>query len=225
VRRERLGEGTGNLARTQAMTQDQTAAALRIGREAARRAQGAGARLLIAGEMGIANSTSAAALGAALLGLPAASLVGPGTGLDSAGVAHKTRCVESALALHQGPDRSPLELLQRLGGFELAALAGAYLGAAQCGLPTLVDGFIATAAALAACRLNPGTADWLIFAHRSAEPGHALLLAALEAEPLLELGMRLGEGSGAALAVPVLRLACALHAGMATFDEAGIAGR
>ena len=120
---------------------------------------------------------------------------------------------------------TPLEALRRLGGFEIAAMTGAYVACAQAGLPALVDGFIAGVAALTAVRLCPGAGDWLLYAHRSAEPGHALVLAALGAEPLLDLGMRLGEGSGAAVAVPLLRLACALHGGMATFAEAqGSAG-
>ena len=110
------------------------------------------------------------------------------------------------------------------GGFEIAALAGAYIACAQQGLPVLVDGFITTAAALAACRMNAGARDWLLFAHASAEPGHARLLAALDAQPLLRLEMRLGEGSGAATALPLLRLACELHGGMATFAEAGVSG-
>jgi nicotinate-nucleotide--dimethylbenzimidazole phosphoribosyltransferase len=115
-----------------------------------------------------------------------------------------------------------LAALCALGGFEIAALAGAYIACAQAGLPALVDGFITTAAALVACHLNPGARDWLLFSHRSAEPGHARLLDALDARPLLELDMRLGEGSGAAVALPLLRLACALHGGMATFAEAGV---
>jgi len=115
-----------------------------------------------------------------------------------------------------------LDALRRVSGFEIAALAGAYIACARAGLPVLVDGFITTAAALAACRLNPGARDWLLFAHRSAEPGHARLLDALGARPLLQLDMRLGEGSGAVAALPLLRLACAVHGGMATFAEAGV---
>jgi nicotinate-nucleotide--dimethylbenzimidazole phosphoribosyltransferase len=113
-------------------------------------------------------------------------------------------------------------VLRRLGGFEIAALTGAFTGCAQRGIPVLVDGYIASAAALVAVRINPGVADWLLFAHHSAEPGHTLLMQALKAEPLLNLGMRLGEGSGAAVAVPLIRMACALHNGMATFAEAGV---
>ncbi len=181
-------------------------------------------RLVIGGEMGIGNTTTAAALGCALLGLPAADLVGPGTGLDEAGVRRKAQVVDRALLLHAGEEMDPLVILERLGGFEIAALAGLYLGAAQQGIAVLVDGYIATAAALCGCRINPGLRDWLLFSHSSAEPGHRRLLAALDAQPLLDLGMRLGEGSGAAMALPLVRLACDLHNGMATFAEAGVAG-
>jgi nicotinate-nucleotide--dimethylbenzimidazole phosphoribosyltransferase len=191
------------------------------------RALAAGADLFIGGEMGIGNTTAAAAVSCALLGLSGAQMAGPGTGLDAAGVSHKATVIERALALHGflpslSSAPSALDVLRCVGGFEIAALAGAYIACAQAALPVLVDGFITSAAALAACRLNPGTRDWLIFAHASAEPGHARLLAALDARPLLQLDMRLGEGSGAASAVPLLRLACALHAGMATFAEAGV---
>jgi nicotinate-nucleotide--dimethylbenzimidazole phosphoribosyltransferase len=174
--------------------------------------------------MGIANTTSAAALACALLERDAAALTGPGTGLDEEGVAHKAAVIARALELHRPHLADPLEGLRRLGGFEIAAMTGAYAACAQAGLPALVDGFIAGVAALAAVRLCPGAGDWLLYAHRSAEPGHTLVLAALGAEPLLALGMRLGEGSGAAVAVPLLRLACALHCGMATFAEAGVSG-
>jgi nicotinate-nucleotide--dimethylbenzimidazole phosphoribosyltransferase len=222
VRSVRLGPGTANLVQGPAMTETQVAAALGEGRAAVLRAQAAGVALFIAGEMGIANTTAAAALACALLDRPAADLAGPGTGLDEGGVAHKTAVIARALAPHRPYLADPLEALRRLGGFEIAAITGAYVACAQAGVPVLVDGFIAGVAALTAVRLQPGAADWLLYGHRSAEPGHALVLAALGAEPLLDLGLRLGEGSGAAVAVPVLRLACALHAGMATFTEAGV---
>lgn len=220
----RAGRGTANLARAPAMSPGQLERALDAGRQAVARAQAAGADLFIGGEMGIGNSTVAAALACGLLGRAGRDLAGPGTGLDVAGVARKASVIDRALALHglPGTAMQPEEVLRRLGGFEIAALVGAYIACAQAGLAVLVDGFIATGAALAACRLLPGTRDWLLFSHASAEPGHGALLAALEARPLLDLGLRLGEGSGAAVAVPLLRLACALHAGMATFAEAGI---
>lgn len=265
---DKPARGTGNLAREAAMTPGQLDHALAAGRRAAERALTSGADLFIGGEMGIGNSTVAAALGCALLGLAGAELAGPGTGLDPAGVGHKVVVIDQALDLHglrsdaatspfekggrggiqvdtgretpgKIPPGPPLQkggmtiameqgaefarrALQRVGGFELAGLAGAYIACAQAGLPALVDGFIATAAALAACRLNPSARDWLLFAHRSAEPGHVRLLDALAARPLLDMDMRLGEGSGAAAAFPLLRLACTLHDGMATFAEAGV---
>jgi len=224
VRCEGLGPGTANLAQGPAMTRGQVAGALGIGRAAAARAAGQGVRLLIGGEMGIGNTTAAAALACALLGLPDTDLVGPGTGLDGAGVRHKAQVVARALALHARGQSDPLVLLERLGGFEIAALVGCYLACGQGRIVVLVDGFIATAAALCACRINPGLRDWLLFSHGSAEPGHRGLLAALDAEPLLDLGMRLGEGTGAAVALPLVRLACELHNTMATFAEAGVAG-
>jgi nicotinate-nucleotide--dimethylbenzimidazole phosphoribosyltransferase len=224
VRCEGVGPGTANLAQGPAMTHEQVTAALAIGRGAAEHAAAQGVRLLIAGEMGIGNTTPAAALACALLGLPAQTLVGPGTGLDQAGVRHKAEVVARALALHAAPDTDPLALLERLGGFEIAAMAGSYLACGQRRIPVLVDGFISTAAALCACRINPGLRDWLLFSHGSAEPGHRALLAALDARPLIDLGMRLGEASGAAVALPLVRLACELHRGMATFAEAGVAG-
>lgn len=133
----------------------------------------------------------------------------------------KAQCIQSALALH-GSDHPPLEVLRLMGGFEIAALVGAYLHCAQQGIPALVDGFIASAAALVAHRHQASVGDWLHYAHASAEPGHAAIMQALNARPLLDLGLRLGEGSGAGIAVPLLQLACKLHAGMATFAEAAV---
>ncbi|MFC0711096.1 nicotinate-nucleotide--dimethylbenzimidazole phosphoribosyltransferase [Azorhizophilus paspali] len=223
VRRQHLGPGTANFLRGPAMSVRQGLDALAAGRDSVRRAQAAGAHLYIGGEMGIANTSSASALASALLEQPAAALIGPGTGLDAAGLARKVAVVERALALHGAHAGEPLEILRRLGGFEIAALAGAYLACAQEGLPALVDGFICSVAALLAVRLNPACRDWLLFAHRGAEPGHRGVLEALAAEPLLDLGLRLGEGSGAALAVPLLQSACRLHGEMATFAEAAVA--
>lgn len=222
VRRERIAASTANLAREPAMTPAQLAAALAAGRAAVYRALAADAELFIGGEMGIANTTSATALASALLGLAPASLVGPGTGLDAHGVTHKLRVIERALALHAVHCTSPIETLRRLGGFEIAALVGALIVCAQRRLPVLVDGFIVGAAALVATRIAPGIGDWLLYSHCSAEPGHRSVLQALGARALLDLGLRLGEGSGAAVALPLLRIACELHASMATFEQAGV---
>ncbi|MFZ2303139.1 MAG: nicotinate-nucleotide--dimethylbenzimidazole phosphoribosyltransferase [Gallionella sp.] len=228
VRDEHIAAGTANFAQNPAMTGEQLAAALESGRAAVLRAKQDGAQLFIGGEMGIANTTSASAVACALLQESPQLLAGPGTGLDSKGVAHKAAVIQCALDLHGLPHPSTnagegaLNVLRHVGGFEIAALAGAYLAAAQNGLPVLVDGFISSVATLAAVRVQPGVHDWLLFAHVSAEPGHQRVLDALGAQPLLQLGMRLGEGSGAAMALPLLQLACALHNNMATFAEAGV---
>jgi len=221
----RLGPGTANLAREAAMSDEQLRRALAAGRDSAERAAQGSAELFIGGEMGIGNTTSASALAAVLLPRSPLTLVGPGTGLDLVGVRHKVQVIQDAVRLHAEYCVAPLEALRRLGGFEIAALAGAYIRCAQLGIAVLVDGFICSAAALCAVRLNPAARPWLIFAHRSAEPGHLAVLEALGAVPLLDLGLRLGEGSGAALAVPLLQQACALHNDMATFAEAEISDR
>ena len=222
VRSERLGAGSGNIAREPAMTEAQLRTALDLGRAAVERALANGARLLICGEMGIGNTTPATALACALLDLEPSALTGPGTGLDAGGVSRKAEVVARALALHVTPERTPLELLRRLGGFDLAASVGAFITAAQRGLPILVDGFIISSAALAAVRLNPGVRDWMLFSHSSAEPGHRHMMAALNADPYLDLGLRRGEATGGETLVPLLRLACAVHQRMATFAEAGV---
>lgn len=219
---ERAGRGTANLAATAAMTRVQLAAALDAGRAAVGRATTAGTQLFIGGDLGIGNTTAAAALACGLLAAPVEALVGPGTGLDQAAIARKAGVISRALQLHGKYLDDPLEALRRLGGFEIAALAGACTTCAQNGVPTLIDGFIASVAALVSARTCPGAGEWFLYAHRSAEPGHAKVLEALRAKPLLDLGMRLGEGTGALAALPLIRLACALHASMATFDEAGV---
>lgn len=221
----KAGEGTANFRHQPAMSEAQLAAALQTGRDAVARALRDDAQLFIGGEMGIANTSAATAVACALLGKSAPEIAGPGTGLDAAGVAHKAGVIDAALALHQPALTSPLEILRHVGGFEIAALCGAYIACAQSGLPVLVDGFIASSAALLALRLRPDAANWLFFGHASAEPGYAQLMQALDARPLLSLDMRLGEGSGAAVALPLLRLAVALHGQMATFAEAGVSAK
>jgi nicotinate-nucleotide--dimethylbenzimidazole phosphoribosyltransferase len=181
--------------------------------------------LLAVGEMGIGNTTAAAAIGAALYGGPAAWWTGPGTGLDRHGVAHKAAVVGRALTRHAEAFRDPLEVLRRLGGREIAAMAGAILAARLLRVPVLLDGFVSGAAAAILHALAPGALAHARAAHVSAEPGHARLLERLSLQPLLELDMRLGEASGAALAILLCRAALACHTGMATFTEAGIATR
>ncbi len=219
----RVANGTANFAQEAAMGEAQLADALQAGREAVARAVTAKAQLFIGGEMGIANTSSATAMACALLQRPASELVGPGTGLKADGMNHKAQVIEQALSLHKASMLAPLDVLRCVGGFEIAALSGAYIAAAQQGLPVLVDGFISSSAALMALQINPAIAPWLMLSHASAEPGHAAMVEAIGEQPLLDLAMRLGEGSGAATTVPLLRLACELHANMATFAEAGVA--
>jgi nicotinate-nucleotide--dimethylbenzimidazole phosphoribosyltransferase len=218
----RLAASTEDFTRQPAMTDEQRDAALQAGADAVSRALDSSTDLFIGGDMGIGNTTAATALGCALLQREPEALVGPGTGLGVGGLKHKVEMIAEGLSLHRQALTEPMQLLSCLGGFEIAALTGSYIAAAQAGLPVLVDGFIATAAALVAVAINPGCRPWLLFAHASAEPGHRLMVEALEAVPLLSLGMRLGEGSGAAVTVPLLRLACELHNGMATFEQASV---
>jgi nicotinate-nucleotide--dimethylbenzimidazole phosphoribosyltransferase len=225
VRHLHIGAGTQNFVQSPAMTAAQLLQALDAGQASVQRAREAGSQLFIGGEMGIGNTTAATAMACLLLECPGLDLVGPGTGLDRAGVVHKAEVIEIALELHRPAISEPIDILQRLGGFEIAALSGAYLACAQQGITALVDGYICSVAALLAVQLNPACREWLLFAHTGAEPGHQRVLKALQAEPLLDLGLRLGEGSGAALAVPLLQLACSLHNDMATFAEAEVAER
>lgn len=217
-----LGPGTANFTRGAAMTGEQLYRALNAGRQAVERAATAHAQLYIGGDMGIGNTTAASALASGLLDISSRESAGPGTGLDATGVSHKAEVIRRSIAQHRGALGDPLETLRCLGGFEIAALTGSYLACAQTGLPALVDGFISGVAALTATRLCEGACEWFLFAHRSGEPGHGYILDALGVQPLLDLGMRLGEASGAAIAVPLLRLACALQSDMATFAEAGV---
>lgn len=180
--------------------------------------------LLVVGEMGIANTTAAAALCAALLGGGAERWVGPGTGVDAAGLERKRSVIDAALARHRDSLADPLAIAAALGGRETAAILGAVLAARLRRVPTLLDGFVASSAVLALMRLNPSTLAHCQAGHVSAEVGHRQLLAAMGLKPLLDLDMRLGEGSGAAVAINILRAAVACHAGMATFAGAGVAG-
>ncbi|HWJ73729.1 MAG TPA: nicotinate-nucleotide--dimethylbenzimidazole phosphoribosyltransferase [Kaistia sp.] len=184
-----------------------------------------GVDLLILGEMGIGNTTVAAAVCAGLFGGTGADWVGPGTGLDAAGVARKAEAVDAALAVHAGHLTDPLEVLRRLGGRELAAIAGAVLAARMSRIPVILDGYVATAAAAVLYRLDPTSLDHCQFGHLSAEPAHRWLLDAMGKTPLLDLGMRLGEGTGAALAAGIVRAAALVHEGMATFTQAHVSGK
>lgn len=217
-----IAAGTFNFLQQAAMTETQCSQALAIGKEAVENALAQGCDLFIAGEMGIANTTPATAIASVLLAADPAQITGRGTGIDDATLTHKIQVIRLGIQHHQTELNSPLSTLQHLGGFEIAAIAGAYIAAAQAGLPILVDGFISSTAALVAVKHNPSVRDWMFFAHASAEPGHATMMQALAAKPLLDLAMRLGEGSGAGVAISLLRLACDLHNQMATFADAGV---
>lgn len=217
--------GTADFSQQAAMTTEQALQAIAIGKVQVERLHKQGCDLFFAGEMGIGNTSAASCLSAALLGLEVADLVGPGTGVVGAALAHKTQVLEQSLQRALPLISNPLEALEQLGGLEIAAMAGAYLRAAQLGIPSLVDGFIATSAAFLATKLNPEVAEWLLWGHQSAEPGHQQVLAALGAKPLLHLEMRLGEGSGAVVAYALVQQALAVHNKMATFAEAEIAGK
>jgi nicotinate-nucleotide--dimethylbenzimidazole phosphoribosyltransferase len=182
-----------------------------------------GLHLLVVGEMGIGNSTAAAALCARSYGGMPAQWVGPGTGVDPDGIARKVAVVERALACHAGAPDAPFEILRRLGGREIAAIAGAVLEARRQRIPVVLDGFITCAALAPLAAAVPAITDHCLAGHCSAEPGHIRLLKHMDLDPLLSLDMRLGEGSGAAVAVSVIRAALAAHNGMATFAEAGVA--
>ena len=216
----RIAPGTRNCRLEPAMTGAQRDDALRAGRELA---EDCPADVLCFGEMGIGNTSAATLIAHKILDLPLAGLIGRGTGLDDAGLARKS-AVLGAAAERAGPALSPEAALAEYGGFEIAMMAGAMLGGADSGRPVLVDGFISTAAALVALRMEPAVERNLIFAHRSAEPGHSEMLEALYARPILDLDMRLGEGTGALLAWPIVRAASAMLTDMASFESAGVSG-
>jgi len=217
-----IAKGTTNFLQQAAMSAEQCAEALAIGKHMVDLAIAQGADIFIAGEMGIANTTSATAITCALLDLSAQKVAGKGTGINDEQLAHKIQIVEQALIRHIKDLTSPLAILQHLGGFEIAAITGAYLACAKQGLPMIVDGFISSTAALVAIKHHPEVQNWMIFAHTSAEQGHVHIIHALNAHPLLDLGLRLGEGSGAATALSIIKLACDLHNNMATFNQAGV---
>jgi nicotinate-nucleotide--dimethylbenzimidazole phosphoribosyltransferase len=225
VRYRRVAPGTRNFLESPAMTNAQTRQALEVGIETAQEAAAGGATLLGIGEMGIANSTPAAAILAAVTGIEPARIAGRGTGIDDYALAHKIRVIETALRLHRAHLGDGLSMLAAIGGLEIAAMAGACFGAAAARVPVVVDGFIATAAAAAAERIHPGIREHLIFSHRSAEGGHALALQAMDVRAMLDLDLRLGEGSGAAIAMSVIQAALALFHEMATFESAGVSGK
>jgi nicotinate-nucleotide--dimethylbenzimidazole phosphoribosyltransferase len=216
-----LSQPTRDITLDAAMEEADCAATMAYGMEAIAE----GTDLLCIGEMGIGNTTIAAAISHGLYGGAAKDWVGPGTGVDADGLRRKISAVERAVALHRDHLDDPLELLRRLGGREQAAMAGAILAARHNRVPVLLDGYVATAAAAVLHKANPAALDHCLAGHCSAEPAHRALLKQIGKEPLLDLNMRLGEGSGAALAAGIVKAAAALHAGMATFESAGVSDK
>jgi nicotinate-nucleotide--dimethylbenzimidazole phosphoribosyltransferase len=221
----KLGDGTNNFTQGPAMDETTCERALLFGAQLADQARADGIRTLLTGDMGIANTTPSTALYCAHLGLKPQDITGPGTGLGSEGVARKIDAIQRALAVNTDAvsSRDPLRVLAALGGFELAVLAGLILGGAANRQMILVDGFISTAAYVSAWKFCPHVADYAVLSHSSAEPGYAAAVRGLGGDPLLDLGFRLGEGTGAAVALFLLRSAADIFNTMATFDEAGVA--
>jgi nicotinate-nucleotide--dimethylbenzimidazole phosphoribosyltransferase len=217
----KMGPGTANFAQQPAMSAAECATAIEHGRQLALALEG---NVVGFGEMGIGNTTAAAALMHKLTGAPVAECVGAGTGLSRDGIAHKQKVIEAAVALHAGVTE-PLDILATFGGYEIAMIAGAMLGAAERRSVLLIDGFIVTSALLVAARLQPAILDYCVFSHCSDEHGHRRMLAHLEAKPLLNLGLRLGEGTGCALALPLLGAAVAFLREMATFESAQVSNK
>jgi len=218
----RVASGSFNFLKQPAMTTEMVNKAMAAGCIAVERALESDSDLFIAGEMGIGNTTSATAMIAQICGGSVEKIVGMGTGIDSSQQVYKAQVINQALIKHQAVMTEPLEVLRCVGGLEIAALVGAYLACAEKGLTMVIDGMIACAAALVVCELEPKAKDWMIFGHQSVEPAQKLVFERLEVKPLLNLSLRLGEGSGAAMAIPVIRMACLLHEKMATFNEAGV---
>lgn len=217
--------GTRNMAVESAMTREEAAAAVLVGIETVRRLAADGVKVIAVGEMGIGNSTAAAALAAAYTGVPVSRVIGPGTGLDEAGMTRKAEVLDRAITLHRPTHSDALGMLAAVGGLEIAAMAGVFLGCAVGHVCGVSDGFISAAAALVAANLCPDSLESVFGSHLSEEPGHSVALVPLDLDPFLHLHMRLGEGTGAALAIPVMGAACAVLNGMATFAEAGVTER
>jgi nicotinate-nucleotide--dimethylbenzimidazole phosphoribosyltransferase len=223
---KKIGKGTANIARGPAMSREDARRSLEVGIEVFE-AEYAREPFFIAatGDMGIANTTPSAAIAAAFMGVEPRAVVGRGTGLDDSGVERKVKAVERALEVNRPDPADALDVLAKVGGFEIGAIAGVCLAAAARRMPVIVDGFISTAGALVAASLAPFAADYMLASHASAELGHRAMLKRLGLEPLLDLGLRLGEGTGAALAMPLCVSACKILDEMATFSEAGVSDK
>ncbi len=218
----KIAAGTANMAQGPAMTQEQAQKAIMVGREVATALIQQGVDLIATGEMGIGNTTASSAITACLAGVPVALVTGRGTGIDDAQLTHKVAIIEKAIALNKPDATHPLDVLAKVGGLEIAGLVGVILAAAEHSVPVVLDGFISGAAALVATRLVPAVRDYLFAGHVSVERGHHIILEQLKLTPILDLGLRLGEGTGAVLATTIIEAALRLHRDMATFTEAGV---
>lgn len=218
----RMGNGTGDITQGPAMSREQVERAVLTGAELALELRSQGVGLLATGEMGIGNTTTSSAVACALLGRPAEELTGRGAGLSDAGLRRKVWAVETALAVNRPDPADPLDVLAKVGGFDIAGMCGVFLGGAAGRVPVLMDGFISTVAALCALGLCPGSGKAMVASHVSAEPAGRLILDALGKKPLITAGMRLGEGTGAVAAIPLLDMALALYSDGTTFDSTGI---
>ncbi len=224
LRRHPIARGTADMSVGPAMSRAQAVAAIEAGLSLLAEEAARGLDVVCTGEMGIGNTTAAAAITAVVAGVSSVAATGRGTGVDDARLEHKRAVVARALDVNRPDPADGLDVLAKVGGFELGGLTGVILAAAARRIPVVLDGYIAGAAALIAVALAPAARDYLVAGHRSAEPGHAFVLARLGLVPLLDLGLRLGEGTGAALALPILDAALAAHQDMATFGDAGVAG-
>jgi nicotinate-nucleotide--dimethylbenzimidazole phosphoribosyltransferase len=217
--------GTRDFSVEPAMSRAQARQAVETGIAVANEVIGAGADIIATGEMGIGNTTASSAIVAAFAGLRAADVTGRGTGVDDGALARKVALIDAALDLHRPDPADGLDVLAKVGGFEIGGLAGVMIGAAARRTPVVVDGFISGAAAMVACALAPAVQPYLIAGHRSVERGHTAVFGRLDLEPLVDLGLRLGEGTGAVLAISFCQAACKILDEMATFGEAGVSGK
>jgi len=218
----KVGPGTANMRRGPAMSRAQAVQCIERGAAIARRLAAEGVRILGTGDMGIGNTTPSTAIAAMATGLPVAGLTGRGTGVDDAGLARKTQVIVDSIAANKPDPRDPLDILSKVGGFEIGGIAGLVLGAAESRIPLVIDGVISTAGAMIAWLIEPRLTDFLFAAHRSVEQAQAAMLAVMGLDPILDLGMRLGEGTGCALAMPIIEAGVKVIKEMATFAEAGV---
>ncbi len=219
----KVAPGTRNMLKEPAMSREQALESIRRGASIGRNLAGEGFRMIGTGDMGIGNTTPSAAIAAVTTGRDVTSLTGRGTGIDDAALRRKVEVIQQSIERRRPDPKDPLDILSKIGGFEIGGIAGLVLGAAECRVPVVIDGVISTAGAVLAWLVEPRVLDYLFAAHRSVEPAHEAMLAMLGLSPILDLGMRLGEGTGCAMAMPIIEAGVKVIREMATFDEAGVA--